>query len=80
MKLFLLALALLAVTSVPAFSKPCDDEVKKVETALASAQISSDERDQIKDMAKQAAQLCAAGNDQESIDISAEAKAMLNID
>jgi hypothetical protein len=31
-------------------------------------------------MRKQAAQLCAAGNAQESLDISAEAKAMLNID
>ena len=80
MKLFLLALALLAATAAPAFAKPCDDEVKQVQAALGSAQISDDERAQVADMAKQAAQLCAAGNDQESIDVSAEAKAILNID
>lgn len=80
MKLFFLALALLAATSAPAFAKPCDDEVKQVEAALSSAQISDDERNQVKDMTKQAAQLCAAGNDQESIDVAAEAKAILNID
>lgn len=80
MKLFFIALALLAATSVPAFAKPCDDEVRQVQAAIPAAQISDDERAQVKDMAKQAAQLCAAGNDQESIDVAAEAKAILNID
>ena len=80
MKFFLLAIAFLAAAAVPAFAKPCDDEVKQVQAALGSAQVSDDERAQVQDMAKQAAQLCAAGNDQESIDVSAEAKSILNID
>lgn len=80
MRLALLVVALLAVTAVPAFAGQCADEVQKVEAALATAQISSDERAQVEDMAKQAAQLCSAGNEQESIDVSAEAKSVLNID
>lgn len=80
MKLFLLALALLATTAVPAFANECEDEVKKIEAALAAKELSSDERAQAEDMKKQAAQLCAAGNVQESLDVAAEAKAMLDID
>ena len=80
MRLAVLAFAALSVTAVPAFANQCEDEVKKIEAALASQDISSDERAQLEDMKKQAAQLCAAGNAQESLDVSSEAKAMLNID
>jgi hypothetical protein len=80
MKPILLALAVLAATAVPAFSNRCEDEVKKIEAALAAKDISSDERGQLEDMKKQAAQLCANGNTQESLDVAAEAKAMLDID
>lgn len=80
MRLAVLAFAALTVTAVPAFANQCEDEVKKIEAALASQDISGDERAQLEDMKKQAAQLCAAGNMQESLDVSSEAKAMLNID
>jgi hypothetical protein len=80
MKPVLLSLALLTATAIPAFAGQCEDDVKKIEAALASKEISSDERAQLEDMKKQAAQLCAAGNTQESLDVSAEAKAMLDID
>lgn len=75
-----LAIALLASAAVPAFANQCEDDVKKIEAALASKEISSEERAQLEDMEKQAAQLCAAGNTQESLDVAAEAKAMLDID
>ena len=80
MRLAFLAIALLAATGASAFANQCEDDVKKIEAALASEQISGDERAELEDMKKQAAQLCAAGNTQESLDVSAEAKAMLNID
>jgi hypothetical protein len=80
MRLALLAIAWLAATTVPAFANECEDDVKKIEAALASQDIPSEERAQLEDMKKQAAQLCAAGNTQESLDVSAEAKAMLNIE
>jgi hypothetical protein len=80
MRLALLAIAVLAAAAVPAFANQREDDVEKIEAALASAAISSEERAQVEDMKKQAAQLCAAGNTQESLDVSAEAKALLNID
>ena len=80
MRFVLLAAALLASTAIPALANKCEDDVKKIEAALASNELSSDERAQLEDMKKQAAQLCAAGNTQESLDVSAEAKAMLNIE
>lgn len=80
MRLAVLAFALIATTAVPAFSNECEDEVRKIEAALAAKDISGDERAQLEDMKKQAEQLCAAGNTQESLDVSAEAKAMLDID
>jgi len=80
MRLAVLAFAVLTVTVVPAFANQCEDEVKKIAAALATRDISGDERAQLEDMTKQAAQLCAAGNTQESLDVAAEAKAMLNID
>ena len=80
MRLAFFAIALLAAPAVPAFANQCEDDVKKIEAALASQDISSEARAQLEDMKKQAAQLCAAGNTQESLDVSAEAKAMLNIE
>ena len=81
MRLAVLAFALLAVTTAaPAFAGQCEDDVKKIEAALAATNISDDQRAELEDMKKQAAQLCAAGNTQESLDVSAEAKAMLNIE
>ncbi|MGE4253574.1 MAG: hypothetical protein AB7F09_29610 [Parvibaculaceae bacterium] len=77
-----LAAALLfsAVLAAPALADKCQDDVKQIEAALASKQVSGDERAQLEDMKNQAAQLCAAGNVQEGLDVSAEAKAMLDIE
>jgi hypothetical protein len=80
MRRAVLAIAWLAAAALPAFANECEDDIKKIEAALASQDISRDERAQLDDMKKQAAQLCAAGNTQESLDISAEAKAMLDIE
>ena len=80
MRVAFLVLAFLAATALPTFADSCEDEVRKIEAALASKEISGDERAQLEDMKKQAAQLCANGNTQESLDVSAEAKAMLDID
>jgi hypothetical protein len=80
MRLALLVIVLLAAVIVPAFANSCEDEVRKIEAALAAKDISGDERAQLEDMKKQAQQLCAAGNTQESLDVAAEAKAMLDID
>lgn len=43
-------------------------------------ELAPDERAQVQDMRAQASQLCKAGNEQEGLDVTAEAKAMLNIE
>jgi hypothetical protein len=73
---FLLTLSFAA----PALAGQCEDDVKKIEAALASKELSGDDRAQLEDMKNQAQQLCAAGNVQEGLDVSSEAKAMLDID
>ena len=71
MKKALIFAAFLAMAS-PALATHCPTIMKKIDETMKTAQL--------EDMKKQAAQLCAAGNTQESLDVSAEAKAMLNID
>lgn len=80
MKAFLTALALIAASSSLALSASCQDDLKKVDTALASAELNPEQRAQAEDMRNQAVQLCGAGNEQEGVDVLTEAKAMLNIE
>lgn len=77
---FAALLLLASAFAAPALAGQCEDDVKKIEAALASKQVSGDERAQLEDMKNQAAQLCAAGNVQEGLDVSAEAKTMLDIE
>ena len=75
-------LALLALASLwasPALAGQCQDDIAKIDKALATMELSPDERAQLDDMRNQAVQLCGAGNEQEGIDVTTEAKAMLNI-
>lgn len=80
MKAFLTALALIAASSSLALAGPCQDDLKKVDAALASAELNPEQRAQAEDMRNQAVQLCGAGNEQEGVDVLTEAKAMLNIE
>jgi hypothetical protein len=70
----------LAMLSAPVFAGQCEDDIAKIEAALASMELSGDERAQLEDMKDQAQQLCAEGHETEGLDVTGEAKAMLNID
>jgi len=70
----------LALLSAAAHAGQCDDDIAKIEAALASMELSGDERAQLEDMKEQAQQLCAQGHETEGLDVTGEAKAMLNID
>ena len=70
----------LAVLAAPAQAGQCQDDVAKIDNALATAELSPDERAQLEDMRNQAVQLCGAGNETEGLDVTAEAKAMLNLE
>ena len=74
--LFALGLALAS----PALAGPCEEDVEKIDQALATKELKPDERSQLEDMRSQAVQLCGAGNEAEGLDVTAEAKAMLNIE
>lgn len=80
MKSAVLALAVLAALALPAHADQCQEDIAKIDKALTSMELSADERVQLEDMRNQAVQLCGAGNVQEGLDVTSEAKAMLNID
>lgn len=80
MKLALSVLALAALLATPALADSrCQQDIAKIDQALASQNLSPDEKAQLEDMRNQAVQLCGAGNIQEGLDVTSEAKARLNI-
>ncbi len=74
------ATALLLTLSAPAFAGTCQDDIAKIDSALASAQLDSDQSTEVNDLRSQAVQLCGAGNEQEGLDVTAQAKAILGIE
>ena len=74
------ATALLLTFSAPAFAGTCQDDIAKIDSALAAAQLDSDQKTEVTDLRSQAVQLCGAGNEQEGLDVTAQAKAILNIE
>jgi hypothetical protein len=79
MKTFILAASFAFALSSASFAGQCQDDIEKIDAALASADLDADSRAQLEDMRNQAVQLCGAGNEAEGLDVTAEAKAMLNI-
>jgi hypothetical protein len=80
MRKVILAAALAATMGIPALAGQCEDDIAKIDKALASMELAPDERAQLEDMREQAQKLCSAGNVQEGLDVASEAKAMLNIE
>ena len=79
MKTMIYAAVVLSALSTAAFAGQCQDDIEKIDAALASEELDADSRAQIEDMRNQAVQLCGAGNEAEGLDVTAGAKAMLNI-
>lgn len=79
MKTFILAASLTLALSTAAVAGQCQDDIEKIDAALAGGDMGPEQRAQIEDMRNQAVQLCGAGNEAEGLDVTAEAKAMLNI-
>ncbi len=64
----------------PAAASPCQDDIAKIDAALASSEkITPEQRLELDDLRNQAVQLCGAGNDQEGLDVTAQAKAILDL-
>ena len=79
MKIFILAASLSIALSTAAFAGQCQEDIAKIDAALASGDVNPDQKAQLEDMRNQAVQLCGAGNEAEGLDVTAEAKAMLNL-
>jgi uncharacterized membrane protein len=79
MKRALLILAISIAVAGPASAGQCEDDIAKIDKALATKDLPPDEKAQLQDMRKQAAALCLAGHMEEGIDVTSEAKTMLNI-
>ena len=81
MKTALLAAALtLGLGLSPALAGSCADDIAKIDAALASGSVDPAKKDQVEDMRNQAVQLCGAGNEEEGLDVTAEAKALIGLE
>jgi hypothetical protein len=79
-KSFALAAAFTFAIALPAYADQCQDDVAKVDKALTVEQLDADVKTEVTDLREQAVQLCGAGNNQEGLDVLAEAKVKLNIE
>jgi hypothetical protein len=76
----MLAAALALGLAAPAFADACQDDIAKIDKALEAQDLDADKRAQADDMRSQAVQLCGAGNADEGLAVTAEAKVLLAIE
>ena len=70
--------ALLA--SAPAHAASCKDDIAKIDQAMDKAKLDADKKQEVLDLREQAVQLCGAGNEQQGLDETAQAKAILGLE
>ncbi len=81
MKKLMIAAAVAALVATPALAAgDCKADIEKIDAALATQELTPDEKAELEDMRNQAVQLCGAGNLSEGLDVTSEAKARLNIE
>ncbi len=76
---FATALILTALTGV-ALADECQTDVAKLDAALAQDGLATDVKQQAEDLRNNAVQLCGAGNTDEGLAVTAEAKVLLNVE
>lgn len=76
MKAIPLALCLFALSVAPSFAG-CTQSLEELDAALKASEIKPETKAQLADMRTQAANLCAAGNEDEAADVIAEAEAII---
>ena len=77
MKTIASTLALMLCLSAPAFAGDCGAELDMIDAALETNEVLPEVKEQVRDMRIQAEKLCKAGNEQEGLDVLAEAAALL---
>jgi len=74
-----LAFALLLAVASPAYAFHCPADMAKIDAALETAQLSEADLAKVKDLRAKGEEFHAAGQHQESVDVLAEAMALLGI-
>ncbi len=77
---FITATFILAALSGPALADSCQDDVAKIDKAIATEGLDADVKAQAEDLRNNAVQLCGAGNLDEGLAVTAEAKALLKVE
>lgn len=80
LKTLVISAAIIMRFAFPAFADQCQDDVAKIDMALAQSDLDADVKTEVSDLREQAVQLCGAGNSQEGLDVTAEAKAKLGVE
>ena len=73
------ATLVLGLFAAPALADQCQDDVAKIDAAIATAGLDADVKAQAEDLRNNAVQLCGAGNIDEGLAVTAEAKSLLNV-
>jgi len=76
----LFAASVIFSLTAPALADSCQDDIAKIDNALKTQELDADKRAQAEDMRSQAVQLCGAGNTEEGLAMTAEAKVLLAIE
>lgn len=63
-----------------ALADQCQDDVAKIDAAIAAEGLAADVKAQAEDLRNNAVQLCGAGNTDEGLAVTAEAKALLKVE
>jgi hypothetical protein len=79
-RISLLAATLSLALAAPALADDCQSDIAKIDAALKSQDIDADKRAQAEDMRNQAVQLCGAGNTEEGMAVTADAKVLLGVE
>jgi hypothetical protein len=77
---FAAALFATGLFALPAFADTCQDDVSKIDAAILADGLAADIKAQAEDMRNNAVQLCGAGNTEEGLAVTAEAKVLLKVE
>jgi hypothetical protein len=77
---FIAASLIIATWALPALADDCQNDVSKIDAAIASESLDADVKTQAEDLRNNAVQLCGAGNLDEGLAVTAEAKALLKVE
>jgi hypothetical protein len=80
MRTSLLTAVALTLMAGVALADDCQTDVAKLDEALAKAELAPDVKQEAEDLRNNAVQLCGAGNTEEGLAVTSEAKVLLKVE